>query len=415
MSKASNADYSADMAGFGRLTTAAVAGVTDVVEAVHRQIACPFGGLAAPSAERLTPGISGLVYNSIRGVNRLVELGFAASASLSPASPTKVSPRREAIVAALNGVVGDYLVKTNNPLAISMSLRRHGRRLEIERHSLQAAIRNVSGKVLLLVHGLCLNDLQLRGNGRDLGAALSRKFGYSPLYLHYNTGLHISENGQSLATLLETLVEQWPVPVEELAIIGHSMGGLVSRSAHHYGTAAGHQWPAYLRRIIFLGTPHHGAPLERLGNWVDTALEVSPYSAPFARLGKIRSAGITDMRHGTLLEEDWKGRDRFEHSQDLRTPVSLPIGVQCCAIAATKHEATGAASLDLFGDGLVPVNSALGRHRDPAMSLELKEAHRWIGYGMSHWDLLSRPAVYDRIRSWFGESPEYYRAMRNSE
>ena len=126
MTKASSADYSAHLAGFGRLATAAVAGVTDVVEAVHRQIACPFGGLGAPAAERLTPGISGLVYDSIRGVNRLVELGFAASASLSPASPTKVSPRREAIVAVLNGVVGDYLVRTNNPLAISMSLRRDG-------------------------------------------------------------------------------------------------------------------------------------------------------------------------------------------------------------------------------------------------------------------------------------------------
>ncbi len=315
----------------------------------------------------------------------------------------QVSPRREAIVAALNGVVGDYLVRTNNPLAISMSLRRDGRRLEIERSSLQAAVPNASGKVLLLVHGLCLNDLQWKRNGHNLGAALARKFGYSPFYLHYNTGLHVSENGQSLAALLEKLAEQWPVPVEELAIIGHSMGGLVARSAHHYGTAAGHQWPAYLRRIIFLGTPHHGAPLERLGNWVDNALEISPYSAPLARLGKIRSAGITDMRHGTLLENDWKDRDRFAHSQDLRTPVPLPMGVQCCAIAATKREATGATSFDLFGDGLVPVNSALGIHQDPQMSLEFKEARRWIGYGMSHWDLLSRPAVYGRIGRWLGE------------
>ena len=403
MTKTSNADYSAHLAGFGRLATAAVAGVTDVVEAVHRQIAYPSSGLGGPSAERPTPGITGLVYNSIRGVNRLVEFGFAASAARYPARPMKLSPRREAVVAALNGVVGDYLVRTNNSLAISMSLRRNGRPLEIERHSLQAAIQNVSGKVLLLIHGLCLNDLKWKRNGRDLGAAVARKFGYSPLYLHYNTGLHISENGQSLATLLETLVEQWPVPVEELAIIGHSMGGLVSRSAHYYGTAAGHQWPAHLRRIMFLGTPHHGAPLERLGNWADTALEISPYSAPFARLGKIRSAGITDMRHGTLLEDHWKGRDRFQHSQDLRTPVSLPIGVQCCAIAATTRQATEAYSLDLFGDGLVPVSSALGRHRDPAMSLEFHEAHQWIGYGMSHWDLLSCPAVYGRIRGWFGE------------
>ena len=338
MTKTSNADYSAHMVGFGRLATAAVAGVTEVVEAVHRQIAYPSGGLGTPSAERPTPGIIGLVYNSIRGVNRLVELGFAASASLTPASQTKLSPRREAVVAALNGVVGDYLVRTNNPLAISMSLRRNGRRLEIERHSLQAVIPNVSGKVLLLVHGLCLNDLKWKRNGRDLGTVVARKFGYSPLYLHYNTGLHISENGQSLASLLEKLVEQWPVPLEELAIIGHSMGGLVSRSAHCYGTAAGYQWPAHLRRIIFLGTPHHGAPLERLGNWVDNALEVSPYSAPFARLGKIRSAGITDMRHGTLLEDDWKGRDRFEHSQDLPHPSRCPLACSAARLLPPRDK-----------------------------------------------------------------------------
>lgn len=403
MKKAGKVDHSVHLAGFGRLATAAVAGVADVAESVHCQIAFPSGGSGVPSAKRLTPGIAALVYSSIRGIAGLMEHGFAAMPPGRPVNEQRLSPRYQAVLAAVNGVVGDHLVRTNNPLAIPMSLRRNGRPVEVERHSLKAAMPQVSGKVLLLVHGLCLNDLHWKRNGRNLGATLARELGYSPLYLYYNSGLHVSENGQSLAALLERLIEQWPVAVEELAIIGHSMGGLISRSAYHYGTSAGHRWPAHLRRLLFMGTPHHGAPLERLGNWVDTTLEVSPYSAPFASLGKLRSAGITDMRYGNLLEDDWKGRDRFASNKDLRTPVSLPEGVQCYTIAATRQKATARPGLDLLGDGLVPVDSAFGCHRKPALTLDFRKSHRWIGYDMSHWDLLSQPAVHDRVKRWFAE------------
>ena len=402
MTKASNIHYSAALVGFGRLATDAIAGLTEVVEAVHRQIAFPSRSAEPPWAQGSAAGPTALVYDSIRGVARLVDRGLAKLAPLaSPADEGRLSPAHEAVVAALNGVVGDYLARTLNPLAISMSLRRHGRPLEIERHALQATIPHVTGKVLLLAHGLCLNDLQWKRKGHDHGVALGLEFGYTPVYLHYNTGLHVSENGRLLAGLLEAVFQQWPVPLEELAIIGHSMGGLVSRSAYYYGKAAVQNWPRHLRRLTFLGTPHHGAPLERLGNWVNTTLEVSPYSFPFARLGKIRSAGITDMRYGNLLEDDWKGRDRFASAGDLRVPQPLPPGVQSYTIAATKRHAKGSPSLDLFADGLVPVNSALGRHRNPGMSLQFSESHQWIGYGMNHWDLLSHPAVYDQIRRWF--------------
>jgi hypothetical protein len=166
--------------------------------------------------------------------------------------------------------------------------------------------------------------------------------------------------------------------------------------------AARHHWPRHLRRLIFLGTPHHGAPLERLGHWVNTTLEISPYTAPFARLGRIRSAGITDLRHGNVLEDDWKGRDRFASPQDLRVHLPLPAGVRCYAIAATRRQATGNPSFDLLGDGLVPVDSALGRHRNPEMCLGFRESRQWISHGMSHWDLLSHPEVYGQIRRWLG-------------
>lgn len=394
MSKALHLDP-ADLIGFGRLATDAVAGVTDLSEDVHRQAAKTSGGLG------VTAGIASLVYNSIRGVNSLIGGGLTVLATLSARTKQeRMSPGREALVAALNGVLGDYLVKTNNPLAISMSIRRRGWPLEIQRDALRAAISQPSGRVLLLVHGLCLNDLQWQRKGHNHGTALARELGYTALYLNYNTGLHVSENGLLLADLIEKLLDQWPVPVQELAILGHSIGGLVSRSAYHYGSTAGHQWPKRLRKLVFLGTPHHGSPFERLGNWAHTALEISPYTAPFSRLGKLRSAGITDMRYGSLLETDWKGRDRFASAGDVRVPVSLPAGVLCYAIAATKRKKIGNSGLDLLGDGLVPVDSALGRHRNPEMSLAFGESRQRICYGINHWELLSHPAVYAHIKRW---------------
>ena len=397
---------STDVVGIGRLATDAIVGLTDVVEAVHGRVALSSRSRDPTLADVSTSGITGLVYNSIRGVNRLVNQTFTRLGPLmSPAVETEFSPKREVMLAALNGVVGDYLARTSNPLAISMSIRRNGHPLEIDRKVLRSAIPEITGKVLLLAHGLCLSDLQWKRNAHDHGEALALELGYTPVYLNYNTGLHVAENGRLLAGLLEALIEQWPVPVQELAIISHSMGGLVARSAHYYGDAASHHWPAHLRQIIFLGTPHHGATLERLGNWVNTVLEVSPYAAPIARVGKIRSAGITDLRHGSVLEDDWKGRDRFTSNKDVRVPLPLPAGVQCYAVAVTQRPADGNPCLDLLGDGFVSVNSALGRHREPERCLEFGEAHQWTGYGMSHWDLLNHPAVYEQVRRWIVVQP----------
>ena len=228
------------------------------------------------------------------------------------------SAERETVLAALNGVLGDHLAANGNPLTIPMRLCYDGQSLELTRQALAAAILKPSGKILLLVHGLCMNDLQWRRNGHDHGAALAIAAGFTQVYLHYNSGLHISTNGRAFAELIEDLLQAWPVPVDELVIIGHSMGGLVARSACHYGKIAGNDWLRYLRKLVFLGTPHHGAPLARGGNWVGVILDVSPYTAAFARLGKIRSSGITDLHYGSLQDEDWEYRDRFARSTDIQ-------------------------------------------------------------------------------------------------
>jgi len=371
---------------------------------MHHTIACTPRVLGSPPMGR-TSGITGLVYRSIRAVTGLVGGGIDAILGRLVlrfgASPP--SAPREALVAALNGVLGDYLADTGNPLAIRLRLRRDGVQLPMERDALAEAIPSCSGKLLVLVHGLCLDDLQWNRLGHDHGAALARDLGCTPVYLNYNTGLHISTNGAELADALERLLRQWPTPVRDFAIVSHSMGGLVARSACHYGAERGHAWPRQLRKLVFLGTPHHGAPMERGGNWIDLLLGVSPFSAPLARLGKIRSAGITDLRYGNLTDEDWQGRDRFARG-DRRRFVPLPEGVRCYAIAATAARESRLPERKLPGDGLVPVASALGEHPKPELALHIPKSRQWIARGCGHLDLLGSPTVHRRLARWLSET-----------
>ncbi|NJN77764.1 MAG: alpha/beta hydrolase, partial [Saprospiraceae bacterium] len=134
---------------------------------------------------------------------------------------------KETVLAILNGVVGDYLQENKNPLAISMALRQES---ENESES-----EKVTGKILLMIHGLCMNDIQWTWKGHNHGESLAKSHGFTPIYLHYNTGLHISENGQKMNLILEDLIKNWSVPVEEIVILVHSMGGLLTRSAVYYG------------------------------------------------------------------------------------------------------------------------------------------------------------------------------------
>ena len=398
-------NHVSDVRGATRLAIDAIAGVTGLVEAMHSNIAAKPAKLGGPIVGGAVNGTASVVYKSIRGVTRAVGGGLdLALRAVAPALGEMESPpARESLVAVLNGVLGDHLAETHNPLAIAMHMRRDGKPLTLTREALAAAIPKPRAKLVVLAHGLCMNDLRWARDGQDHGAALAKDLGYTAVYLHYNTGLHISTNGRALADQLEALVAAWPVPLEELTIVAHSMGGLVTRSAFHYGTAAGHGWPQELRKIVFLGTPHHGAPLERGGHWIDILVGKTPYTAPFTRLGRIRSAGITDLRHGSVHDEDWQGRDRFAHGKDPRQPMPLPEGVQCYAIAATTGRADAALRHELIGDGLVPVPSALGQHRDPRLTLSFPASHQWIAYGTSHLDLLARPEVYERIRRWLAE------------
>lgn len=390
-----------DLAGLSRLAIEGTVGMTDLVEAMHYNIASS-PGIPGRSPTGATSDITGFVYNSVRAMAGLVGVGIDSIITpiMSMLEERRSTPEREAALAVLNGVMGDHLAATNNPLAISMRLRFKGRPLTLQMPALGATIANPSRKLVVLVHGLCMNDRQWTRKGHNHGTALTRDLGYTAVYLHYNSGLHISTNGRAFADLIETLLSQWPEPVEELAIVAHSLGGLVSRSAYYYGSAAGHRWPRRLGKLIFLGTPHHGAPFERGGNLVDVLLQLSPYTSPLSRLAKIRSAGITDLRYGNLLDEDWEARGRFEYSGDRRHPVPLPAELRCYAIAGTIARKIGYPGCELSGDGIVPVDSALGRHQEPARTLSFAESQQWIGNGMNHWDLLNKRAVYKQIVRW---------------
>lgn len=377
-----------DLRGVSRLAIGAVTGVTDVVEAMHSTIA----GVAPPLGKARgtrTRGITGIVYRSVRGVTKVVGAGLETALDLAAPllGPAPTHPARENFQAALNGVFGDHLAATGNPLAIPMQWRRQGQALPLAADPLARALPEASPRLLLMIHGLCMTDHQWQRGEHEHGEKLAAEFGLSPVYLRYNSGRRVAENGRELAGLLEKLLAAWPVPVESLTVLGHSMGGLVARSAVDVAESDGLAWRSRLRTMAFLGTPHHGAPLERAGHLADRLLTLSPYSAPIARIGGARSAGIQDLRHGHVRPAGPRGE---------RQPVPLPREVRTHAIAATATVSESATRLR--GDGLVPVASALGQHPDRRHGLDLPEDRQHIVRGCNHFALLDDPRVYQCLR-----------------
>lgn len=368
---------SSDVRGAVRLAVAATAGVTDLVEAMHARIV-QLPGFKAPAIAGRTSGITGLVYKTVRGVTRLAGGSLDALLGLLPPAldAQASSSEREAVLAALNGVLGDYLANSANPLATTMTLRSEGRTLD--------RLPDSPRGLLVLVHGLCMNDQQWLRDQHDHGRALQRDLGLQPVYLRYNSGRQVSDNGRDLARLLETKLAEHAQPIDRLVLLCHSMGGLVARSALHFGAQAGQRWPTLVSDLVFLGTPHHGAPLERAGHWIDLVLGATPYSAPLGRLTRVRSAGINDLR------------------RPFSVPFPLPTGTRCSTVAGRLGADSGNLKGRLLGDGLVPLASALGHHRTARHTLTFDADRQWIAQDTSHLSLLSSRTVYAQLERWLG-------------
>ena len=382
-----------DLRGAVRLVTTAATGVTDLVEAMQATITQPEG-------ISRTRGLSGIVYRTVRRTMRRVGRSVEeALAAVDPGTPGD-APAREAVVAALNGAVGDHLAAEGNPLAIEMHLRHAGAPLDLAALAAGATtIPDARPTILLQVHGICMYEGQWHRDGHDPGAEWAEAIGATRLAVRYNSGRHISESGADLARLLDALRAAWPVAVERLVIVGHSMGGLVARSALWRLEADGRALPGDTT-LVCLGSPHHGAPLERLGNLVDTALRASRYAGPLAAVSNARSAGLTDLRYGSVHADDWTGRDRFAARGEDRRHVPLPDGVTGYLVAATLGTGGGGIRDFTIGDGLVPLDSALGLHEDPARALDVPPDHRWTLPRASHLDLLWALEVTEQVRGW---------------
>ncbi|MBT8056851.1 MAG: hypothetical protein KJO72_07950 [Gammaproteobacteria bacterium] len=389
--------------GGARLAFDCVEGVTRIVEDMHESIAESASPLAWASrgSEPAHGKIAESVYSIIRGVNGTLRAGADQAGKLLPGQrgdPIK-SEKEARLTAALNGIFGDHLEDTGNALAIPMMLIASGEALSLNKESLSKCLPRVTSHPVVFIHGLSLSEHSWKRGGTRIGDCLEQELDVTSLYLRYNTGRHISTNGRELARLLEQLCANWPVPIEALTLVGHSMGGLVIRSACWFADQARANWLNPLKNVVCLGTPHHGSPLEKAGHAFDLALRRIPHVEPLA-VGRVRSAGIKDLRFGNLLDEDWNGQnpDRFE--PDSRRVVPLLEGVNYFFIAASVGQAEKDLSGRLLGDLLVRLGSATGEHPDELRALQIDPQNCRIFHEKNHFDLLSDGAVHRQVMKW---------------
>ena len=355
------------------------------------------------------------VHATIKGVNRVVErvsdAGIAAAYG-DEGAPEAPLPLRsdvigtaawvaDALIGATNGVVGDHLVRRGNGLDLGMALRGADGWL-----GPGGSPADASARVVVLVHGLattewswCIDAALHHGDpAANFGTRLQADLGYTPIYARYNTGRHVSESGRALATRLQALLADWPVPIEELLLVGHSMGGLVIRSACHIAQEEGMSWVDRVQRIVTLASPLQGAPLERFGNIAAAVLAAVdlPGTLIPASLINGRSAGIKDLRYGYVQDAEWEGSDPDAVAADGRRDIGLPPHIDWCFISATVGAAPDGTVSQLFGDLLVRVDSASGPMTAPS-----RATTRHVG-GLHHASVQVHPAVYEIIRAWVG-------------
>ena len=400
----------------GDLAARSAAGLTDLVRGTHEAVAGrTFRAALASStpARRGHDAISALTYATVRGTSAaaIALSGRAVAAVARERTPLADTPRGSVCLGALNGAIGDELEQRNDPLAIRMGLRHGGRTVSTSPPGLAARFPHATGRIAVFIHGLCETErawwlgADPEHGGETYGARLEQDLGYTPLYVRYNTGLHISANGRRLSRLLGDIVAAWPVPVEEIALVGHSMGGLVARSACRAALDGAGGWVGLVRHVFYLGSPHGGADLEKAANLASSLLAGLPETRGFARAINGRSAGIKDLRFGYLLDEDWQGRDPDELLRCYRQDVPFIDTAAHYFVAATLTADGSHPVGRLVGDLLVRLPSAWADGQHSAHHRFDLERSRSIG-PLNHFDLLNHPAVYWEMRRWVERSPD---------
>ncbi len=298
---------------------------------------------------------------------------------------------RNYLPAVANGAIGHWLAQSGDLLAIRMSFRDGGRDVSPEE------LGELSGHVAVFVHGLMADDAYWTrpfGGFEGFGPVLARERGLTPLYLRYNSGLHISENGESLAHLLQALLEAHP-RIERLTLTGHSMGGLVVRSAGHCGRSRNHTWPRALDSVVLLGAPNDGAYLEQAAHLSAWVLQSIPTltTGILSSVIDSRSDGIKDLRLGLLVPQDWQRPDTATMRLADRTEVPLLPGVHYHVAIGTLTQSEDSVLATYFGDGLVGANSAIATHRGRGAA-----SVRWrVFTRTSHLALVSSPEVHQFV------------------
>lgn len=364
------------------------------------------GSVSGP-VQRVHDGVTAGVYAAVRGVGHLASRGTGTAAVLARGDdwrPITGRPAGAVVAGAVNGLLGDRMAAAGNDLAVEMRLftaslsHGHG---ELPLDAIAEAVDDHPdrdlGHVVLFVHGLGetehawrLADQQSAGEG--YAERIASTVGAVPLLLRYNSGLPLAANGAALSALLTATAARWPVPIRRLDLVGHSMGGLVLRHACHAAVGDGAAWVRSVRRMVYLGSPHQGAPLahgvDRLatrlaGSAGDRARRSSSLGRPWAEFLDRRSAGIRDLVAGVSDAE-----------------VPLLAGASHHAVAACLTASEHHPLATVLGDLLVPVDSARGAVADVET---LPSSH--------HFHLLNDPAVHDHLLRWLAADPEPVAAL----
>ncbi|MBV7703199.1 hypothetical protein A5780_29800 [Nocardia sp. 852002-20019_SCH5090214] len=397
-------DRQEEIEALARLAGDELGGAVDGIAAVHRAVsdhvfaAVRLGvGPAARPAQVVHDTIADNVYRIVSGsaVAAGTLAGHAATFSEVPTPSRTVFG--SGLLAALQGLIGDTLAQQRPILAAPMAFRSDGDPVEPER--LVEHITNPSSRVVIFLHGLAETEHAWRLGGRPTYAErLEADLGCTSLQVRYNSGLHISENAQQLNDLLQRLAEHWPVEIEQLSLVGHSMGGLIARSACFDAAEQRRSWVRHVRQLVCLGSPHLGAPLEQIVHYLSAALVRVPETRPFGRLLRRRSAGIRDLRDGSLVDQDWDGVDADALRRKAIREIPLLEGADHYFVTATITRSPRNPLGHLIGDGLVLTTSGSGRNR--ARRIGFDDDNGLHLPGANHFTLLNHEAVYEALTHW---------------